>query len=288
MPLAAALRDRLRAGLVAREQRRDPRLKPWKTSALGSAGGGYSRVCVICGWHGHRFLGSAHCESSNCPQCGSIARDRFLYQCFVRRVPYRPKLRVLEMSPRMGSAYERVMRERSAYLSSDFDLRAHKGDVALDLQHVGLADSSFDTILSAHVLEHLPDTDRALAELHRILRPEGTLLLAVPVLQGRTAAPLTPEYHGDRTLVYWRFGFDLTERLRAHGFKTNALVPQAFKCWVENNRPVGEVPGSEFDVASILEGANPADMIDVVSARESRRMGFELAYMFLAWECVKP
>jgi hypothetical protein len=71
----------------------------------------------------------------------------------------------------------------------------------------------------------VPDTDKALSELRRVMAPGGHLLLQVSVLQGRTAPPTEPAFHGDNTPMFWRFGFDLTARLRANGFTTDLLCP---------------------------------------------------------------
>lgn len=44
-------------------------------------------------------------------------------------------------------------------------------------QEIPLADASVDRITCVRVLQHLPDQDRALAEVRRVLRPGGTLIL---------------------------------------------------------------------------------------------------------------
>ena len=44
----------------------------------------------------------------------------------------------------------------------------------------GLADRSFDLVYSFNVLEHIPDDLAALAELRRVLKPGGRLVLYVP------------------------------------------------------------------------------------------------------------
>ena len=62
----------------------------------------------------------------------------------------------------------------------------------------------------------------------RILAPGGRLALQVPVLQGETAPPTEPEFHGDNTPVFWRFGFDLTDRLRSAGFDTRLACVERF------------------------------------------------------------
>ncbi|MFT5252899.1 MAG: 2-polyprenyl-3-methyl-5-hydroxy-6-metoxy-1,4-benzoquinol methylase [Flavobacteriales bacterium] len=43
-----------------------------------------------------------------------------------------------------------------------------------------LADHSFDVVSMWHVLEHVPDLDLQIKELKRILKPSGTLIVAVP------------------------------------------------------------------------------------------------------------
>lgn len=43
-----------------------------------------------------------------------------------------------------------------------------------------LENNSFDVISMWHVLEHVPDLDRQIKELKRLLKPTGTLIIAVP------------------------------------------------------------------------------------------------------------
>ncbi|HYF44734.1 MAG TPA: class I SAM-dependent methyltransferase [Acidimicrobiales bacterium] len=256
---------------------------PWGRS-LPDAG----VTCNICGWTGEAFVGRAHCEAANCPQCGSIARDRFLFHCFVARTPESLGARVLETSPRLGDDYRTAMATWFDYTCSDFDERAHKGAVQLDLQEIDRPDGTFDVILTPHVLEHVPDTDRALDEIHRVLAPEGRMYLQVPVLQGATAPPEQPEFHGDDTPVFWRFGFDLTGRLRDHGFTTTLLATDGFIAHLDTGAPDWpEATSPEFDVTSMTAGAIRADLTSVADDATAARLGLEPAYMFLTWEARK-
>jgi len=45
---------------------------------------------------------------------------------------------------------------------------------------IPFADSSFDVVVAAEIIEHLRDTDRFLEEIHRILKPDGFLVLTTP------------------------------------------------------------------------------------------------------------
>lgn len=49
-----------------------------------------------------------------------------------------------------------------------------------DATALPLADASLDLVVAFDVLEHLVDDDSCVAEVHRVLRPGGTFLVAVP------------------------------------------------------------------------------------------------------------
>jgi len=50
--------------------------------------------------------------------------------------------------------------------------------IAADSQSLPLADASLDVVMMMHMLYHVPDPTRALAQAARVLRPGGTLLVA--------------------------------------------------------------------------------------------------------------
>jgi len=300
-------------------------IDPW--TPLRPAG---ARHCNICRWSGDDFEGPAHCEAATCPRCGAIGRDRFLFWALQHRVAPAGDdrtLRVLETSPRLDQRYRRAMASWFDYLCSDYDERAHAGMIRIDLQAIDLPADSLDVIMTPHVLEHVPDTERALAELWRVLRPGGTVLLQVPLLQERTAPPTEPEFHGDQTPVFWRFGPDLGDALRRQGFAIELLATEplvaaaaaaaAAPLAVRPAADTGEaapaagparpwpLPVSpEFDAEGLLQGLRrpgprPAEGRDpnaalrpelhvVADVASAVRYGFEPAYMFLTWVARKP
>ena len=45
-------------------------------------------------------------------------------------------------------------------------------------------DASKDVFICSHILEHIPDDDKAIAELYRVLKPGGWGIIMVPLLIG--------------------------------------------------------------------------------------------------------
>jgi hypothetical protein len=257
---------------------------PWRAPPPGD--GSY---CNICGWEGVAFDGARHVEGQLCPRCGSSGRDRFLFFCFVSRTPRRRWLRLLETSPRLGEPYRAAMAQWFTYTASDYDRSAHRAAIRLDLQDIDLPPRSVDVLLTAHVLEHVPDTDRSLAGIHRTLAPGGRVYLQVPVLEGHTVEPAVPEFHEDNTKVLWRFGFDLADRMRQHGFVTAVLGTAPFVEAVRTgDRSLVDGNGSEWDVPAMIAGAKGAGLVSVLTQRSAGRLGLYESYQFVTFEGVVP
>lgn len=112
-----------------------------------------------------------------------------------------------------------------------------------DLQQLTYPSASFDLVLTSETLEHVPDLDRALAEIHRVLKPGGLHVFTIPVLWDRPASRtrarlssagelehlLPPSYHGvagtseHDLLVITEFGADIRARLEARGFSVRVV-----------------------------------------------------------------
>ncbi len=110
--------------------------------------------------------------------------------------------RVLEVGPGRGEVAERIARELRSHVTAVdqsermVELTRARGieTIVGDVQALPFADASFDCALAAWMLYHVPDLDRGLAELARVLVPGGRLVavtntdLNLPELWGRFGA----------------------------------------------------------------------------------------------------
>ena len=84
-------------------------------------------------------------------------------------------------------------------------------DYDLDIMDTRLPDSSWDYIVCHHVIEHVPDDRKALAELYRLLKPGGTLIFSVPIRREKTLDYGAPNAQDDGH--FYSYGLDFQERI---------------------------------------------------------------------------
>ena len=83
---------------------------------------------------------------------------------------------------------------------------ASGADIVGGIERIRLATGSVDVIYTSHVFEHIPrgKAERALREWHRVLRPGGRLLLAMPDLEALTRVYLENLARYDDPACRWR------------------------------------------------------------------------------------
>ncbi len=110
------------------------------------------------------------------------------------------------------------------------------GILCQDLQSLTFDAQCFDVVITEDVLEHVADPQKAFAEIHRVLKPNGVHIFTIPyhfneksvqraTIQGNTIHHLLPEaYHtdsdGKQVLVFTDFGVDVFDQLNQAGFST--------------------------------------------------------------------
>jgi len=97
-----------------------------------------------------------------------------------------------------------------------------------DINDYPVRDSTFDVIFFNHVLEHIPDDDRALSEVYRILKPGGLLVLGVPnegAAFWQLAYKLQPETLRTTDHVHFYTAETLSKKCLNAQFKVQQIYP---------------------------------------------------------------
>jgi len=169
-----------------------------------------------------RFGHSAPCPASLDWLVDNPVR-RYYMGPVLDRVGIRPGERVLELGPgpgtftveaarRLGPEGRLVAVDIQPEMIAQVEKRVREAGLAnvetqvSDAYHLPLDDESVDRAFLVTVLPEIPDRQRALAELRRVLKPDGVLSI--------TEEFLDPDYPLARTTIHWakEAGFELAER----------------------------------------------------------------------------
>ena len=139
--------------------------------------------CNICGSPEFADVGGR--PKALCMSCGSYERTRVM-KLVLDRLPIRRDTSILHLGPERGlSAHLRTLTDR--YVPADIDVERY--DHVPGIRYIDLCDlpsyqrfGTFDLIIHAHVIEHIPfNYSAVLIHLHRMLNPGGRHIFSVPI-----------------------------------------------------------------------------------------------------------
>ncbi|MBS0375192.1 MAG: class I SAM-dependent methyltransferase [Proteobacteria bacterium] len=195
---------------------------------------GSGHACPLCGngLRAFRTLDDHSMIDAECPVCGSLGRHRFLWHVLSGHgMGPAAGESLLHFAPEWPLERRLAKRLGRGYLSAD--LRSGRAMRVLDLQSLDLPEASFDWILCSHVLEHVPDDHAALAQMRRVLRARGRLLLQVPVRDGSGTLEAPPDASPDYRRQHFGlddhlrlYGDDLVSRIEGSGFRVAVWDPR--------------------------------------------------------------
>ena len=178
----------------------------------------------------------------SCPSCDASDRDR-LYALFLEerfQALKRGKVyKFVDFAPSLPLS--RKLRTCSLLDYRSADLHRKTADDRVDITDMALyANDSIDMFLCSHILEHVPDDQKAMRELHRILKPGGFGIVMVPIITvlqdtHEDTSITSPEgrwkYFGqdDHLRQYYRAGENgLVTRLQKAGFTVHLYAVEHF------------------------------------------------------------
>lgn len=204
--------------------------KKIKTKLLARLLAGNNVACNICNKTYSSFLPYLDRANALCPNCGSLERVRLLHYFIQDLTLINDNTKLLHVAPekclfpifkeRLGVNYMPVDKFTEVYTYP-------KGTQDMDITDIPLEDATVDMVVCVHVLEHIQEDKKAIAEIYRVLKPDGIAILQVPYDKNRaqtyedssiTSMEGRRKHFGqfDHVRVYGR---DYIDRFLAPGFK---------------------------------------------------------------------
>ncbi|KEK24133.1 glycosyltransferase [Bacillus gaemokensis] len=196
-------------------------------------------------------------DTGICPVCYSMDRER-LYRIYIETETdlLRVNHKILHIAP------EAKLRE---WLNQYTNLTYICGDLTpkdkymeeVDVTKIAYENETFNVIICSHVLEHVPEDEKAMEELYRVLKPGGWGIVQVPIVMNidsiiEDSSIVTPQMRKavfgqeDHVRIYNQAGF--IQRLKNAGFYVE-LYNIAEKHGIEQARKLGL---SETDMLYII------------------------------------
>jgi SAM-dependent methyltransferase len=168
-------------------------------------------------------------ENALCPGTLSLERHRLLWLYLSRETDFLTRsLRVLHIAPEQVFYTKFKTLDNWAYTTTD--LHSPLADVKADICALPFKNEEYDLIFCNHVLEHIPNDQKAMEELYRVLKKGGTLIAQVPLDESReiTFEDDSITDKKERTRIFGQYdhvriyGIDYYSRLEKTGFDVTA------------------------------------------------------------------
>ena len=226
--------------------------------------------CPICAYRGpFRTVtpSTGRRKHAQCPSFGAFERHRLQCWCLHQLFDLHDfiRMRLLHFAP---ETHLRKLLEPRVARYETADLYADDVDYRVDLQALPFPDAAYDFVYASHVLEHVPDDGRALAEIRRVLAPGGIAILPVPIVADRTVEyPAPNPYESDHVLAP---GYDYFERYRSHFAYVKCLdsteAPERYQTYVYEDRTGW--PNEQSPLRPAMSGERHRDIVPLCYVHE--------------------
>lgn len=215
-----------------------------KKYILSSSG---EKHCILCGndvneflpagieediFKQHHIIGGGYRNNCICPCCGSGDRNRWLYY-------------VIKNKTNISNMYGRILhfapeREIVKYIKENPNIDYYTGDIkpgramhVTDITDIQYKDDTFDYVICNHVMEHIPDEEKAVYEIKRVLKQSGKWIFSFPICTDmKTYEDKSITLPDERLKAYGQkdhvrlYGYDFAERFEKFGLRLQIYTPQ--------------------------------------------------------------
>ena len=169
-------------------------------------------------------------QNALCPGTLSLERHRLLWLYLSKETDFlNQPLKVLHLAPEQ--VFYRLFKQFDHWDYTTTDLYSPLAEVKADICKLPFESNIYDLVFCNHVLEHVPEDQKAMSELYRVLKKGGTLIAQVPIKEDRlktfeNSSITSPD---ERTKVFGQYdhvriyGMDYYKRLESVGFKAKGI-----------------------------------------------------------------
>ncbi len=187
--------------------------------------------CEICNWRGEFFF------SEECPNCSSVPRIRLVPLSLKHFDLIKNEIKILHVAPNINE-YNYIKENFNNLLCYDrLDIKQRKHtNFKESITNIDIDRNSYDLIIVWHVFEHVKDDIKAISNMYRVLKPQGNLLVSVPIYPKGNLKTYEDSKiaHKDYGKIHGHYdhcrscGLDYYKRFETIGFKTNTLFVNSF------------------------------------------------------------
>jgi SAM-dependent methyltransferase len=185
--------------------------------------------CSCCGYFGYFATARRKVPVPfRCPNCESKPRDRQIaLEQNKRQINMKGKV-ILHFAPEWP--FFMKLKNEPGYVGGDI-IRRRNANAVVDITNIQFAEEHFDLLICNHVLEHVVDDAKAIAECFRVLKKGGIAIFSVPLSEndetweppiGMSQADIEKICGWDHKRLY---GQDFESKLNAAGFSTSWFEP---------------------------------------------------------------
>ena len=227
--------------------------------------------CPICGYKGP-FLSTKNNERlvsrfDTCPDCLSTSRHRLEHLVVIElktRFDF-SSMSTVHFAPE-PALMENLQNSFARYETADICMDGV--DHQVDIRKLPFPEEYVDCVFACHVLEHIKEDLVAIAELRRILTPEGFAVLPVPVVSEKTIDYPEPNpREWDHVRAPGRDYFDRYREFFASVEEfTSSAFPKEYQTHVWEDRT--DWPTEEWPLRQPSQGEFHVDVVPVCYCRK--------------------
>ncbi len=164
------------------------------------------------------------------PSTLSLERHRLLWLYLLNKTEFFTKeIKLLHFAPEQ--AFHKRFKKLKNINYTTTDLNSPLAEIKADICNLPFEDNSYEVILCNHVLEHIPDHQKAISELFRVLKPGGWGIVQIPqdLTREKTFEDDTISDPKERAKIFGQYdhlrvyGRDFPNFLKAAGFEVEMI-----------------------------------------------------------------